>query len=365
MSALIARLQSSLSSISRARSLYTGGRWSAHGTNSLFLEQVIGRDHCLYVCIDLRHIPNAKRQDALKYQISSHSPWPQANYQVAWHEGYAQLWLWPSAIFSGSTQTAVSHAEPVFWPTISDGLRLVKCANGYDLQCFVEGRLQASRWYAKEPDLVQQQWFARSQGQRLPALLPAQSLQVSAQPWPSVRTNPLTGVLQHPAQLVRWGGFLLLLIVSLETVALLQWSGQMQQYQTQREQLELQLSNVLEQRNQARYALSEFDKVKPLLAGVDPLLVQQIVTSRLATVVDYQIVSWSRQDLQVELIIEGQVDSVLSIVNAVRGGGISDVQVEPSHREKQYRLQLTLEPDVLLTAAVGVDNTQPSEEVSQ
>lgn len=365
MSALIARLQSSLSSISRARSLYTGGRWSAHGTNSLFLEQVIGRDHCLYVCIDLRHIPNVKRQDALKYQISSHSPWPQANYQVAWHEGYAQLWLWPSAIFSGSTQAAVSHAEPVFWPTISDGLRLIKCANGYDLQCFVEGRLQASRWYAIEPDLNQQQWFARSQGQRLAQLLPALRLPISAQPWSSVRTNPLTGLLQHPAQLVRWGGFLLLLIVSLETVALLQWRGQAQQYQTQREQLELQLTSVLEQRNQARLALSEFEKVKPMLAGVDPLLVQHIVTSRLASVVDYQIVSWSRQDLQVELIIEGQVDSVLSIVNAVRGAGIGDVQVEPSHRDKQYRLQLTLEPELLDSTASGGETKLSDEDVAQ
>lgn len=363
MSALIARLRTSLNSISRARPFYTGGRWSAHATSSLFLEQVVGRDHCLYVCVDLTHIPNGKRQDALKYQISSHSPWSQVNYQVAWHGGYAQLWLWPSAIFAGSASAAVCHAEPVFWPTMNDGLRLVKCANGFDLQYFVEGRLQASRWYASEPDLTQQQWFARSQGQRLGGLLPVQSLQISTQPWPSVRINPLAGLLQHPAQLVRWGGFLLLLVISLETLALLQWRGQAQQYQTQREQLELQLSNVLEQRNQARYALSEFDKIKPLLAGVDPLLVQQIVTSRLATVVDYQIVSWSRQDLQVELIIEAQVDSVLSIVNAVRGAGISDVQIEPSHREKQYRLQLTLAPELLSAAGEISDNLLPGEGV--
>lgn len=365
MSALIARLQSSLSSISRARSLYTGGRWSAHGTNSLFLEQVIGRDHCLYVCVDLTHIPNGKRQDALKYQISSHSPWSQVNYQVAWHGGYAQLWLWPSAIFAGSASAAVCHAEPVFWPTMNDGLRLVKCANGFDLQYFVEGRLQASRWYAIEPDLTQQQWFARSQGQRLAQLLPALRLPISAQPWSSVRTNPLTGLLQHPAQLVRWGGFLLLLVVSLETVALIQWNGQAQQYQAQREQLELQLTNVLEQRNQARQALSEFEKVKPLLASVDPLLVQHIVASRLATVVDYQVISWSRQDLQVELVIEGQVDSVLNIVNAVRGAGIGDVQVEPSHRDKQYRLQLTLEPELLDSTASGGETKLSDEDVAQ
>lgn len=365
MSALVARLQPYLKNVSRARQLYTAGYWSAHSTRSVFLEQVVGRDHCLYVCIDLRHIPNAKRQDALKYQIDSHSPWAQASYQVAWQQGYAQLWLWPNDLLAGAAHASVCHAEPVFWPVAQEGLRLVRCAHGYDLQFFIQGRLQASRWYAAEPDLARQQWFARSQGQRLDALLVAQQPKVNLQPWPSVRNNPLKSLMQYPARLVRWGGFLLLLIVSLEVTALLQWRAQAQQYQVQREQLELQLTSVLEQRNQARQALSEFERLSPLLGGIDPLQVQQLVTARLASVVDYQVVSWSRQDLQVELIIEGQVESVLSIVNAVRGTGISDVQVEPSHREQQYRLQLTLDPQLLGAGVLAIEESQPSEGVAQ
>lgn len=361
MSLLVTRLQSYLKDISRARPLYTAGRWCAHSTRSFFLEHVIGRDHCLYTCIDLRHIPNAKRQDALKYQIGSHSPWSHTSYQVAWQQGYAQLWLWPSDLLAGVTGATVCHAEAVFWPTGEDGLQLMQCANGYDLQFWLQGRLQASRWYAAVPDLTQQQWFARSQGQRLERFLTAQQPKVNTQPWSAVRNNPVQSLIQHPAKLVRWGSFFVLLMVSLEVTALLQWQAQGQHYQVQREQLELQLTSVLEQRNQARYALSEFEKLSPLLEGIDPLLVQQLVTSRLASVVDYQVVSWSRQDRQVELIIEGQVESVLSIVNAVRGAGISDVQVEPSHREKQYRLQLTLEPSLLVAAEQTSEITAPNE----
>lgn len=344
MSALVTHLQSYLKGISRARQLYTAGAWTEHSTQSLFLEHVIGRDHCLYLCVDLRHIPNAKRSDALKYQIDSHSPWPDTSYQVAWRQGYAQLWLWPAQLLGRANQATLSHVEAVFWPALADGLRVIQCTTGYDLQYWQQGRLQASRWYATAPDLTQQQWFARSQGQRLAQLLVVQSPELLQQPWPSVRNNPVQSLMQHPAKLVRWGGLLMVLIVSLEVTALLQWRAQAQGYQIERERLEVQLTGVLEQRNQARKALAEFQQLSPLLEGIDSLRAQYLVTQRLATVLDFQVVSWSRQDLQVDLVIEGQVDGVLDIVNAVRGEGVRDVQVEPSHRANQYRLQLSLEP---------------------
>lgn len=365
MSVLVSHLQSYLKGISRARQLYTAGAWLAHPTHSLFLEHVIGRDHCLYVCIDLRHIPSAKRRDALKYQIGSHSPWAQTSYQVAWQQGYAQLWLWPAELISSANKATICHVEAVFWPVADDGLRVMQCAHGYDLQFWQQGRLQASRWYAETPDLTQQQWFARSQGQRLSQLLVVRQPEVSVQPWPSVRNNPVQSMMQHPAKLVRWGVFLIVLIVSLEVTALMQWRAQAQQYQIEREHLELQLTSVLEQRNQARQALSEFQQIRPLLEGIDPLLAQQLVTSRLASVLDFQVVSWSRQDMQVELVIEGQVEGVLEIVNAVRGAGVSDVQVEPSHRDNQYRLQLSLESPLPRIAESNNVAPEPDKDIQQ
>lgn len=365
MSGFATQVQSYLKHLSRERQVYTAGAWRAHGTASLFLEHVIGRDHCLYLCIDLRHIPSAKRSDALKYQIGSHSPWPDTHYQVAWQQGYAQLWLWPADLLANTAKATLCHVEAVFWPTIADGLRVMQCATGYDLQFWQQGRLQASRWYASAPDLTQQQWFARSQGQRLAQLLVAQQPQITQQPWSSVRNNPVQSLMQHPAKLVRWGGLLIVLIVSLEVTALLQWRAQAQSYQVEREQLELQLTSVLEQRNQARQALSEFQQVSPLLEGINPLLAQQLVTSRLASVLDFQVVSWSRQDLQVDLVIEGQVDGVLEIVNAVRGAGVKDVQVEPSHRDNQYRLQLSLEPPLPYSIATDSAESEADEDAAQ
>lgn len=341
------RLESWLQRLSRPRRFYSGGRWQAHGSNSLFAEQVIGRDHCQYLCLDLRHLPANKRSDALKYQISSHSPWPQPQHQVAWYQGYAQLWLWPALPDTGPA--VAHHAEPLFWqPPQDDGLHLYQCAKGYDLQYWQQGRLAGSQWFADVPTFGQQQWFARSQSLPPAAAVEPVQPQLLPQPWPAVRTSPLQGLVQQPGGALRWVAFAFVLLASLQLTALAQWQWQGASYQRQHEELENQLGEVLEQRALARDALGQYRRLAPLLDNIDPLHAQYLVTERLASVAPFELVNWSRQGLQVDVTIETASDSTLSMVNAVRGEGIRDVQAQPGTRPNQYRLTLQLQPPLPL-----------------
>lgn len=337
------RLEPWLQRLSRPRRFYNGGRWQAHGSNSLFAEQVIGRDHCQYLCLDLSHLPAGKRADALKYQIASHSPWPAPAHQVAWHQGHAQLWIWPAP--PDSSASVASHAEPVFWhPPQADGLYLYQCAQGCDLQYWQQGRLQGSQWYSSPPNPGQQQWFARSQGLPPAAAIEPQQPQLLAQPWSAVRVNPLQGLAQQPGGILRWAAFAFILLASVQLTALAQWHWQASNYQKQHEELEQQLGEVLEQRASAREALSQYQRLAPLLEGIAPLHVQYLVTERLAPAAEFEVINWSRQDLQAEITIETASDSTLSMVNALRGEGVKDVQAQPGPRPNQYRLTLQLQP---------------------
>ena len=340
------KLQPWLPRFSRPRSFYHAGSWHLHDSSSLLAEQVIGRDQCQYLCLDLNHLPANKRANALKYQILSHSPWPNPHYQVAWQQGFAQLWLWPAIEpTSGSAEPVATHAEAVFWqPPKQDGLYLLQCASGFDLQHWQQGRLQASQWFASAPNLAQQQWFARSQGIALKESLSPQAPELLAQPWPSVRLNPMQGLASQQNSLLRWGAFVFVLIVSLQLGALAQWHWQSNSYSQERQQLEQQLGPVLEQRTLAREALSRYQTLEPRLQGLNPLHIQQLVTERLAAVTEFEVVNWSRQDLTADLTIETSSDSTLAMVNALRGPGIKDVQAQPGARANQYRLTMQLEP---------------------
>lgn len=336
------RLAPWLQRISRPRRIYSAGRWAVHATGSLFAEQIIGRDHCQYLCLDLSHLPASKRNDALKYQVVSHSPWSEPGYQVAWHQGYAQLWLWPSV--DTPEPAHAQHAEPVFWqPPARDGLYLYVCTQGYDLQHWQQGRLQASQWYANVPDQAQQHWFCRSQGLPASAVLAPQQPVILAQPWQGLRLNPLQGIVRQPGSILRWAGFALVLVASLELAGLAQWHLQANRYSQQRQQLEQELGEVLEQRSRAREALAGYDELYPLLDQPDPLSIQQLITGRLGSVADYSVLSWSRQGLEVDLTIETDSDSALALVNALRGPGVRDAQAQPGQRANQYRLSIQLQ----------------------
>lgn len=339
-------LQPWLQRFSRPRRFYHANSWHLHDSSSLFAEHVIGRDQSQYLCLNLAHLPAGKRADALKYQILSHSPWPDPGYQVAWQQGYAQLWLWPQmAAGQGSTAPIASHAEAVFWQQPEkDGLYLYRCATGFDLQHWHQGRLQASQWFATEPEPARQQWFARSQGQAFTHSLSAQTPQLLPQPWPGVRVNPLQGLASQPGGILRWGAFAFLLIASLQLAALAQWNWQGIRYQSQRQQLEQQLGSVLDQRTRARESLMRYQQLQPLLDSLNPLHIQQLVTERLSPVAGFEVINWSRQDQTAELTIETSSDSTLPMVNALRGPGIRDVQAQPGTRPNQYRLTMQLEP---------------------
>lgn len=354
------KLQFWLQRLSRPRHFYHAGSWRLHGSNSLFAEQVIGRDHCQFLCLDLSHLPAGKRVGALKYQILSRSPWPDPSYQVAWHQGHAQLWLWPPlSAEQGATKALARHAEAVFWqPPTNDGLYLYRCASGFDLQHWQQGRLQASQWFASEPELARQQWFARSQGLSLDNSLTAQTPHQLPQPWPSVRINPVQGLASQPGGVLRWGAFVFVLIASLQLSALVQWNWQSTSYQNQRHQLEQQLGSVLGERTRAREALARYQQLEPLLDRLNPLHIQQLVTERLAAVAEFEVINWSRQDLTAELTIETASDSTLPMVNALRGHGIRDVQAQPGTRPNQYRLSMQLEPPLPWPSSLATsDNT--------
>ena len=172
---------------------------------------ILGRGLCLYRCEGFDHVPRAKREAALVFQVQSWSPFDRTGHFAVWSGGSAMVWYWDadaSALLDGHPALANAEVEPaqclvlpetLFRPRHEHGVCLQRCTEGYEIQHWRDGLLRGSYWSMQPPSAQRLAWFADRQNideVADPPLLDA----LLAEPWSS-DTRPREWLLHNELRL--------------------------------------------------------------------------------------------------------------------------------------------------------------------
>lgn len=343
---------------STPRTLLVADEVQTLNSRSLAPEIIIGRDLCHYTILDLQHVPQRQRQQALQHHVEAHSPWPQPGYFTVWRAGRAQVWLWDtnqiekllanreqlSALDVLRTRTALRLPEAIFRPRPeTDGVHQQACHRGFELQAWRNGVLCSSRWYPNKPDNAALHWFSRAQGMELAQDIqsaPAGSLQQA--PWPGSRPPIWQWFQLRQRNLVAAILLISISLASLQITAGLHWIALESDYRQQADALQASAGNLLQAKGQARRALVRHERLHSLFAHPSPLAAQWLVSSRMPDTLDYQVIIWERTDKKVEMVVKAELSDTLSIVQALNGKGLAEVTVDPWRQPGHHNIRLQL-----------------------
>jgi hypothetical protein len=326
--------------------------------SSLTPRLIIGRDQSRYAGIDFSHVPKNKRQQALIHQLTALSMWQETAHCVAWQGGFAQLWFWDASQIRRIQKAHKNHgltrlrsplylAEAVYWQKpAAAGVYLCHCHSGFDLQNWQNGYLVASQWFRRSPEQTQIKRFARSQGL---ADASAQSLVPVTEllPWPGVVRPLKTYWLERKQQLAIAFCSAVVFLMSLQLIAIAQWSATENDIQHEITKLESSAKNLLAARGKARRASVASGNIVQLFDMPDTLASQWAVLQRIPSELNLSLKKWQRNIDSVEIIVEGQIVDTLSLVKALNKKGITAAKVEPSRINGQYNIALTIQPQAI------------------
>jgi len=351
---LKAQLSRLITRFSTEQKLISAGRAHVLARLSFIPQILVGRDYCQYVCLNLAHVPRAKRERALKNQIDLLSTWTDVNYSVAWQNGYAQVWFWSiqevesmlnrnndEVALRGSLYNPKFLSEVLYWAM---GLHLLKAHQGYDLQYWDNGLLRGSQWYANAPTQQQLQRFSRSQGLALgvDALAVSQPTLVNVL-WDGVISSAWGHFFERRSQIAVGLAALSLLIISLQLTAIARWYWEESSLEKQTEEITLSANELIIARNQARSARAEALELRELLSMPDPLVSQLTVLRHLPADLELSLQTWERNINQVDMSVVGDIPDTLSLVRAFEQNGMKSVRVEPLIEPNKYRVRLMLD----------------------
>lgn len=150
--------------IAREQPLYTrAGQQmipSTLGANSA----VISRSLCLYRCFLLQNIPLKERKNVLKLKVMQWVPYDDYGTYIVWHEALAQVWVWKKM----SQHIGINYSvETAHYPVPEqDGMRILRCIEGFEAQYWKGSMLLNSHWWIIEPDADTWLKFQRTTGQQ-------------------------------------------------------------------------------------------------------------------------------------------------------------------------------------------------------
>jgi hypothetical protein len=118
---------------------------------------LIARSLCRFRHFDLASVPVRDRRAVLRNLLLAWSPFDSCDFQVVLQADSALAYAWDAAVVGALAPDSVQKwPESMLRPAaVADGLRLLECLEGFELQCWQSGRLIASRWWAELPSSAQ------------------------------------------------------------------------------------------------------------------------------------------------------------------------------------------------------------------
>jgi Tfp pilus assembly protein PilN len=272
---------------------YQGGR--------LFKQCVLSRGLCRYRVFDLEAVPAARRQDVLTLKIESWKRFDNQGIYVGWVGGTAHVWVWDADQVANDEDTLLP--ESVLHPA-ADGLRLVNCIDGFEGQCWTNGKLAAAEWWSVLPDSDEWVRFMRSAGLVPNEQLPAPTtLQLLDRPWARRATSGGNQLLEQERNLVMGGASLAAFVLCWQLVGLyLDNSGQSLLRETL-EQRQRSLEPQLMARTQAFDNQAQYESLLELFPVHRQLQVMAKTAATLPKKI--QLTEWSLEEDQLRLTLRG------------------------------------------------------------
>ena len=158
---------------------------------------MLTRSLCRFGRFDLAQVPAARRHSALRLKLVAWAPFAEAAYAVVWVDGLATVWCWDAARLRERLaphgrrpdQFSAVVPETLLQAPMADGLRLVRCLEGFDAQHWQARALMDSRWWPALPTAVEWLGFLRGSGvafQSQTPLPPPMDLPWLPRPWAAV-----------------------------------------------------------------------------------------------------------------------------------------------------------------------------------
>jgi hypothetical protein len=164
-------------------------------------------------------VKGKKRVNLLNLQIQSFSPFEDSGSYAHWADNGVCVWFWNQARVKQQVESLgfkfedfVIIPESALVKSQKDGLRLLKCLDGYEAQMWDQGQLMVSRWWPVMPEQSQWMHFYRSIG--------AYSAKQSAEMPDDAITLPI-GTQSWARQRYISGGFTYESLISKEALAVL------------------------------------------------------------------------------------------------------------------------------------------------
>ena len=129
---------------------------------SLHPHWVVGRDLCMYRCEDFSNVPRKRRRAALQLKVPLWSPFQRTGWHCVWADAVAMVWFWDEdAVYPRADAFAAPAAaaaarilpETTFRPRRGNGAHLVRCQQGWELQCWRADVLRDAFWFAGRPGM--------------------------------------------------------------------------------------------------------------------------------------------------------------------------------------------------------------------
>ncbi|MFL0796685.1 MAG: hypothetical protein K6L73_04265 [Cellvibrionaceae bacterium] len=310
----------------------------------------VGRDLCRYSCLDFSHVPQSKRNQALKHGLSLKSPWEDFDYSVSWIGGWAQVWYWNNQDVLPLVAPFGRHAlrKPLILPafvfssTLADGFYLFDSDGGYEIQYWDQGVLKSSHWFSSEPEKAQVLRFIRGQGKSLQNVSITQHvLQLSGSPWPDLKPPFWEFWFDYRKQGLAFIFLASCCLMTLQLNAIVHWVKESTNIQLQTEELRKGATELLNARNIARESLYEAEELIRLLDVPKSLASQDMFVKHLPAGLNIKLLKWERNSEIVDVLIEGEIGDSFTVVRSLEAGGMQNVVIEQI-KESQFRLRFEL-----------------------
>jgi hypothetical protein len=276
---------------------------------------------------DLEPVPVARRQDALALKISAWTPFPNADYYAGWVGGRAHIWLWDASRVA--SDGAAMLPETALHPA-GDGVRLVRCIDGFEAQYWSAGELQKAHWWKSSPDTVDWVQFLRSAGLVPTEEIPAPArLEFTDRPWAKRTLGSGNQLLQQERRLVVAGAALGAFAITWQLVGLYADSAGQTELREALEQRQRAVEPVLQARERALEDQARIDTLNQLYPRYRQLQVMAQAAATLPKTA--HLVEWSLEDDRLRLALQGKAPDagfyvrrfqeveMYSAVNAERG----------------------------------------------
>jgi len=310
----------------------------------------LSRAFCVHERFDLTHLPAARRHQALALKLESVAPFPDADHWVGWRGGVAHVWFWSRA----SLPDDIHSAHPLVPETVlhepGEGIRLVKCLEGFEAQYWEDGQLRRSRWWPELPDAGAWNNFIRALG-GFPLARPDQASEAVwlRSSWARRSGSAADGLMRREREIVIGMATVFALAYGWQMVALAKYAAEINQAEARIDALSREANEELEARNQA---LSRADDIAYFVNQQAVLSQQQMMATVLSVLpVDAQFYRWrfehGRRDqpLRFEVDFEQSVDTV-DIIRRLEGidfiRGVSAERTRGDTRV-EFRADLRLE----------------------